>query len=426
VRRLRRDPLGLFAELARRDPGIAEMRLGRHPFFLVCDPVLVGAVLVERSREFASETIAWGGVRAKPPSPPPFGLLRSSDPLVHREARRMLQPAFSRARLAACGSELARYVDESASRWQHGTVVDGTRWMTRLTIELLARSLFGTRLGGRAEPLVDDLETLLGAMETVTSWSADTADLVHLRRLARLRDAHERVREFCAELLAEKRDEGGETVIAALVAAGGGLDDDALTAEVFLVLLAGFKTTASALAWAWSLLAEHPAIEARVQAEADRELGDLPPAGDPLPELPFARAVFTETIRLYPPSWYIGRYAVETLELGGREIPAGASVWISPFVLHHDPRWFARAETFEPDRWLGEPDTDRPRWAFIPFGAGARRCLGETLAWAELAAVLPVIARRWRLRAVDPGRPRALPGPTLRAEGGPRLTLARR
>ena len=183
------------------------------------------------------------------------------------------------------------------------------------------------------------------------------------------------------------------------------------------VFLAGHETTANALAWSWYLLARHPEAERRLHAELDAALGGRPPGLADLARLPYARAVLAEAMRLYPPAWVIGRRCVAPFEVRGATLPARTVVLLSPYVVHRDPRWWPEPAAFRPERWA--PDApERHKFAYFPFGAGTRVCIGEQFAWMEGTLALATIAQRWRLR-LAPGQTVA-PQPmiTLRPRGG--------
>lgn len=164
----------------------------------------------------------------------------------------------------------------------------------------------------------------------------------------------------------------------------------------------------------------------KLHEEIDRVLqGRLPTFAD-LPSLPFAERVVTEAMRLYPPAWIIGRRAIDDYPLGPYVAPKGAIIVISPFVLHHDARYFPEPDRFLPDRWTPEFKASLPPFAYVPFGGGARRCIGDSFAWMELVLVLTTIAQQWRLVAV-PGHP-VVPQAviTLRTKHGLKMTVHRR
>ena len=193
--------------------------------------------------------------------------------------------------------------------------------------------------------------------------------------------------------------------------------------EAMTLFLAGHETTANALTWSLYLLSQHPDVAARLHAEAADARAGGPRGTAETPRSSLAHAVFAEALRLYPPSWGVGRRASEDVVVDRYRIPAGASVLLSPWVIHHDPRWFPDPFRFDVGRWSPQAVAARPRHAFFPFGAGPRQCIGEEFAWAEGAIVLTALARRWRL-SLSPGQRVALePRITLRPKGPLRMRI---
>jgi pentalenene oxygenase len=208
-------------------------------------------------------------------------------------------------------------------------------------------------------------------------------------------------------------------LLSALLAArddedGGRMSDQEIHDQVMTLLLAGVETTASALTWAWHLLASHPEAEARLHAEVDEVLGGRAPTYADVPRLAYTQRVFTETLRLYPPAWMFTRMTAEPTELGGHLLPSGTDVLISPYVIHRIPELFASPAAFDPDRWLPERAQDVARGSYLPFGGGSRKCIGDVFGMTEATLALAALASRWRLRPV--------PGTVVKARAGMSLT----
>jgi cytochrome P450 len=185
---------------------------------------------------------------------------------------------------------------------------------------------------------------------------------------------------------------------------GAGMSDRQLRDEVMTLLLAGHETTANALSWTFYLLGQNPDAEARLHRELDDVLGGRLPTVDDLPRLRYSENVVAESMRLFPPAWALGRRSLKDQELGGARVARGSLVMSSPYLMHRDARFFPDPLRFEPDRFTPEARAARPKFAYFPFGGGARACIGEPFAWMEGVLVLATIAQRWRLRLV-PGHP---------------------
>ncbi|HEY6567900.1 MAG TPA: cytochrome P450, partial [Actinomycetota bacterium] len=223
-------------------------------------------------------------------------------------------------------------------------------------------------------------------------------------------------------LIEQRRERGieGDDLLSLLLAAqedGEGMSDRQVHDEALTLFLAGHETTSNALTWTLWFLARHPEADARLHAELDGVLDAREPTTADLPHLPFTTAVLSESLRLRPPAWAIGRQAVVDHDLGGVVLPEGSVAVVSPWLLHHDERWWPEPNSFRPERWL-DPDPDRPRHAYLPFGGGPRMCIGEGFAWMEAGLVLATLARRWRF-SLEPGaRVEMQPVVTLRPRFG--------
>ena len=384
--------------------------------YLLDDPELLRQVLVVQQHRFARSTGAALLREILGES-----LITSEEPL-HRRRRRMLQPAFHRNRIAAYGADAARESQLALATLHDGESVDIGAAMTRLTLSITGRAFFGAEVGNEAEVLgaalaralrtVSRLGPILEALPPKVGRAWRRLPLPSRVQFWRAR------RELAAILggaIARRRGATGASddllslVLEARDDDGVAFDDRAVADELSTLLFAGHETTANALTWAWYLLAEHPAQRERLHAEVDA-LGAREPNYDDLAQLPVAQAIFAETLRLYPPASAFGRLVVEPCELGGYRIEPGAGVVISPYVSHRNPRYFPEPDRFVPER---HEAATWPEYAFVPFGGGARRCIGDAFARMEGALVLATFARRYRFERTD-GGPIAIGSATLR------------
>jgi cytochrome P450 len=193
-----------------------------------------------------------------------------------------------------------------------------------------------------------------------------------------------------------------------------GMTDEQLRDEVLTIFLAGYETVANALTWTWYLLSQNPEAEANLHAEIDKVLGGRPPSLDDLPGLRYTEMVLAESMRLYPPAWAMGRQSTADVELGPYRFPAGSYFFFSQYIIQRSPEYFPDPLRFDPDRFLPENKAGRPRFAYFPFGAGGRQCIGEAFAWMEGVLMLATIAQKWRLRFVPGQRVEVQPKITLR------------
>jgi cytochrome P450 len=207
---------------------------------------------------------------------------------------------------------------------------------------------------------------------------------------------------------------------------GGGMTDQQLRDEVMTLLLAGHETTAVSLSWIWYLLAQYPEVEKKLWSELRGILNGKAPGMQDLSKLPYTERVVKEAMRLYPPAWAVVRNALKDCDIGGYRVPAGATVVVSQWVMHRDPRYYEQPERFNPDRWLDEKAKAAPKFAYFPFGGGPRTCIGAAFAAMEAALVLAAIAQRFQIRVAQGHPVEPLPTITLRPRHGIQVVLTRR
>lgn len=356
------------------------------------------------------------------------GLLTSEGDLWRRQ-RRTIQPAFRRERIAGFAGvvtdEAAALLDRLQAHVE-GEPVDVVAEMTTLTIGVLGRTLFDMDLsplrgvGGAFEVAQDQAMFEMVTLGALPLW-------LPLARNRRFRAARRQLDDAVAALLAQReRDDAGsgDDVISLLTRAYGdepdpGVRQRRLRDELVTLLLAGHETTASTLSWTWSLLARHPGAAAAVHAEVTGVLGDdRVPSYEDVARLPYTTSVIQEAMRLYPPVWGLPRKAVGPDEIGGYPVPAGADVMICPYTLHRHPGFWEAPGQFRPERFAAAAVGHGHRYAYIPFGAGPRVCVGSHLGMLEATLVAAMVARRFRLELDNGAAPAPEPMLSLRVRGG--------
>ena len=422
-----RRPLPFFDGLARTYGDVAGFHIARQPIVFVSDPERIRDVLVTHARVFHKGR---GLERAKMLLGE--GLLTSEDEF-HLRQRRLAQPAFHRARIAAYADTMATYAARRAARWRDGEQLAVSREMAAYTLAVVGKTLFDTDIESEAHEIGEALGAAIAAFNLSVLPFGELLERLPLPATLRFRRGRERLDATIYRLIAERRasrEDRGDLLSMLLLAQdtegdGGGMSDRQLRDEAMTLLLAGHETTANLLAWTWYLLARNPDAEARLHAEVDAVRAETLGAED-LAHLPFARAVLAESMRLYPPAWILGRRATEPYTLGEHRLPARTIVLMSQWVVHRDPRWWPDAESFRPERWMAGGsalDPVRPKFSYFPFGAGTRVCIGEQFAWLEGTLALATIARRWRLRLASNASVMPQPIITLRVRGGLPMTV---
>ncbi|MGC2391439.1 MAG: cytochrome P450, partial [Candidatus Acidiferrum sp.] len=394
------DPLRYFTEIVREYGDFVGLHILNFRILLINHPDQIEDVLVNHPRKFVKGRVLQANKRV-------FGkgLLTSEGEFWLRQ-RRLVQPAFHRARIAGYASTMVEYAERLVCEWQDGEERDIHKEMMRLTLQIVGKTLFDADVEGDAQDVGKSLELLLklGANFRRTifipQWLPTPTNL-------RLERAIRQIEKVLYRIIAEKRSSGRDAgdLLSMLLAAqdedGSHMNDRQLRDEAITLFLAGHETTANALSWTWWLLAQNHAAEAKLHAELNAVLDGRAPSLDDLPKLIYTNHIITESMRLYPPAWGTARTANEEHEIAGYSVPKGSGVSVAQWTVHRDPRWYDAPEEFRPERWEGDLLKRLPRFAYCPFGGGPRQCIGNTFALMETALVLATIAQRYRFRLVE-------------------------
>ncbi len=423
----RRDRLGFLTRLAREQGDVARFRIGPYRVWQLAHPDLVHDVLVTHAQRFRK-----GPVLQRAKLVLGDGLL-TSEGEHHRRHRRLLNHAFHPDRITEYAGAMVDRAASTSERWVEGAPTDVHKQTVRMTLATAGATLLGTEVESDVDVIEHAIDDLLSAYQLAFvpfGWRLQRLPVGPARRLQRGRAALHRLVD---RAIIERRTSGDDAgdLLSNLVLADPSdrLSDDEIRDEALTLLLAGHETTANALAFSLHLLAQDPELEARVHAEVDTVLEGRRPTADDRDQLPVCRGVFTEALRLFPPSWAMGREALTDHPIDGHDgevVRAGEVVVAPQWVVHRDPRWWEEPDRCDPDRWSPDAKAVHPRSAFFPFGSGARQCIGEGFARTEGVLALATITSQWRLRPL-PERPLELePLITLRPRGGLWLRPERR
>jgi cytochrome P450 len=426
--RFRRDPLSFLQRLVKQYGDFVRFPMGGQLMSFVNDPESIQDVLVTYNSNFVKGRALQRARRLLGQ-----GLLTSESDL-HRRQRRLVQPAFHRQRIASYASVMVEHADRTSNRWRNADTFDMSQEMMRLTLGIVAKTLFDADVQSEADEIGEAMTCILRMFNLLMFPFAELIEKLPLPQMRRYHRMRARLDSVIYRIINERRQSGedhGDLLSMLLFAQdheddSGGMSDTQVRDEALTLFLAGHETTANALSWSWYLLSQNPEVERKLHAELDEVLhGRLPTIGD-VPNLPYTEMIVTESIRLYPPAWAIGRRALTEQKIGKHVVPADSIVLLSPFVTQRDARFFAEPDRFDPDRWTAEAKQSRPQYAYFPFGGGLRRCIGEGFAWAEAILVLATLASRWRVHLVPGTRvaPKALI--TLRPKNGVHVTIERR
>jgi cytochrome P450 len=406
-------------------PDVVHLKLGVGDFYLITSPPMIQEVLVTRQREFIKGEFLQNTKKV-------FGegLLTSEGDLHHRQ-RRLIQPAFHSDRIRAYADIITAYEGRLTDGWRDGETRDAHAEMTKLTMSIIAKCLFDIDVESRSESISEDLTLIIEYFDRLSSPLSRL--LERLPSSKKYQAAVKRTDAFVYDMIRERRSSGrdrGDLMSMLLTAKdedGSEMSDSQVRDEVLITFAAGHETTSNALTWTWHLLSQNPAVEKRLHEEVDSVLkGGSPPTFEDTGRLPYTTKVLTESMRLYPPAWVLTREALDDCVVGGYSIPKGANVILSQYVTHHDPRFFRDPERFDPDRWTPEMRASLPKFAYFPFGGGARSCVGEPFAWMEGTLLIAAISRRWEMRHSRGQKVEMSPNITLRPKRGMTMELRRR
>ncbi|MBK7392786.1 MAG: cytochrome P450 [Chloracidobacterium sp.] len=407
---------------------VTTFRMGPARVYFINHPDLIRDILVVNAEKFIK-----GRALQRAQKLLGKGLLTSENEF-HLRQRRMIQPAFHRTRIAEYARSMTGYADRMAGDWQDGTVYDIDQEMMRLTLQIVGKTLFDADVEDDAGDVGKAMETIIGMFNFLVLPFSEILEKLPFPHTIRFNRARKLLDNIIYKIIDERRASGedrGDLLSMLLMAQdeddGTGMTNEQVRDEVMTLFLAGHETTANALTWTFYLLSQNPEAEAKLHAELDAVLNGRAATIDDLAALKYTEHVLAESMRLYPPAWAIGRFAVADHELGGYTIPKGSTVLCSPFILQHDARFWDNASEFMPERWESQSVKEAgQKNIYFPFGGGVRRCIGESFAWTEGILLLATLARKWKLE-LPPGQQIGLkPLITLRPKYGMRMMCQNR
>lgn len=423
------DPIPLFEHLSRTFGPIAHYRFLGTLIVFVNDPDMVGEILINQAGSFVKErTLQRMKILLGE------GLITSDDP-IHMRQRKLLAPAFHRQRIAGYAEAIVQSAHDQIAQidtWQPGQIVDIGDQMMRLSLRIVARTLFDQEVTPEVLSVVDEVNRIMDLYNFLVVAPAIEHFLhLPLPGVSTFRHARNRLNAIVGRMIADRRAlprdvlESKGDLLSTLVAAhyeaedsadgtsgnsgspagspagvATGMTDTQVRDEALTIFLAGYETVANALTWTWYLLSQNPEAANRMYAEVNEVLGTGANARTAtladLPQLRYTEMVFAEAMRLYPPAWAMGRKSTAPIQLGEFRFPAGANFFFSQYVIQRSANFWDDPEAFQPERHTPENKVGRHRFTYFPFGAGRRQCIGESFAWMEGVLSLATIAQHWR------------------------------
>ena len=426
-RRYAEDPFEFMRECADAYGDIVRFELGPQETYMLTNPADIQRVLVGDAEKYRKADFGDSAIDRLLGD----GLLMS-DGATWRKQRDLATPSFHPKRLAGLTEMMADHAAETVDSWEPGEQVDVQLEMARLTVRIIVNAMFGTDVDDeRVESVQENLEPLGARFEPnpkrfiIPDWAPTEANREFDAALAELEAVID-------DMLADRRgtqhnpavDPASDAIAGGIPgAAGSGADaevpmdllsvllrahdrgeqtDANLRDELVTILLAGHDTTALTLTYTWYLLSNHPDAATRLQQEVDEVVGDGRPSLTDIQRLDFTEQVLNEAMRLYPPVYTLFRETNVGVKHGGYRIPADATLMLPQWVVHRSPRWWDEPDTFDPDRWESQRQTDRPRFASFPFGGGPRMCIGKRFSLMEAKLIIATVAQQYDLEYVGP------------------------
>ncbi|GHO81755.1 cytochrome P450 [Ktedonobacter sp. SOSP1-85] len=419
---LQRNPLAFMRSTRAQYGHLVRLSLAGTPVVCAYAPEHVLYCLTEHPRDFTS---LQSQQRSNMREVLGEGLL-TTEGEIHRQQRRLVQPAFHRQRIDQYADVMVRYTEQMLETWQPGQELELASAMQHLTLRIIVHTLFSVEELSQANQLSEAFTAVigrppqgLGRPRVLSRFSAQTRDFNRGKKT---------LDDFVYGLIQQRRATGGDRgdILDMLLTAqeeGQGMSDSQVHDQVMTLVAAGHETTQNSLCWTFYLLAQHPEIRQKLLLELHTVLAGHAPTVADLARLPYLEWVMNESWRVLPPVWRMGRRAIRDFTLGDYHLPAGTIVLLSQWVTHNDAEIWHDPQEFRPERWDPIQGEKVPRGAYFPFGLGPRICIGMPFAQMETKLLLAAILQRYTPEPVPDHPIELLPRVTLRPKHGMRVTL---
>ena len=420
------EPLEYLKRCAQDYGDIMQIRLGTTAIYMLSSPEYIERVLVTQNSKYQKSRFTQ---RRK--SLFGNGLIFSEGDFWLRQ-RRLMQPAFHQKRVASYGQAMIQLSQKMAEGWQDSETLNIHESMMQLSLEIVLKTLFDTESAGDAEKIGQVLDILIDQVSAAAVRPIQFPDWLPTPGNQRYNAALSQLDAIIQQIISDHRrretDNGDllSTLLHVQDEDGSRMTDKQLRDEVVNLYIAGHETVALTLAYTWRLLAENPAVEAKLHDELERVLAGRTPTMEDLANLPYTEQIITESMRLYPPVWGVFRDCKVADEIGGYPIAPGTVVLLSPWVVHHDAQYYTEPETFQPERWDKTSKQPIPRYAYFPFGGGQRLCVGNIFAMVEARLVFATLAQRWSFSLPAGSSLELIPSITIRPKNGITLIAHKR
>jgi cytochrome P450 len=422
------DSLAFTLSVSRKYGDIAYYRFGPLDVYHLCHPDLAQQILVEQPEKFRKPELlrhAFGPFAGE-------GLL-TSEGAVWKQQRKLMQQAFHHRQLAAHGNVMVAQTRGMMDAFAEGQVHEISSEMAELTLNIVAKCLFGAELPSELKEIRGAMVAMLAAASRrvngilrLPPWAPTAGNIMERRALTKMDVLLRELVEGRRSLKKQRDDLLSVLVTATDEASGGGMTDKQLRDEMLTLFLAGHETTANALTWTWFLLSQHPEVEAKLWDELDRVLDGRAPEPSDLVKLPYTEMVIRESLRLYPPAPAVAREPVGDVTIAGYRIREGSLLSVNTYALQRDARFYPDPERYDPERFSPGWEERIPRYAYLPFGAGPRVCIGNAFAMTEARLILATVAQHYKLSLEPDQKVVPVQVITVKPRGPVRMKLQRR
>ena len=433
LRKFMRDPLKTLTDLAHRYGDICHFKFGRQHVYLINHPEYIEDILVSNHRNFIKSRGLQISKRLLGE-----GLL-TSEADYHERQRRLILPTFQPNRIKRYTDIMTSYSMRMCSTWNDGSILDIHKEMMRVTAAIISMTVLGSDIKVGDDEISEALLTCMRYFNRLRMPFGELIEKIPILSINKgFQLAKNKLDSVVHSMIKEHRenlDKGHKDLLDTLLQAQdeeagiGRMTDLQLRDEVMTIFLAGHETTANALTWTLYLLSQNPTVEKRLHEELSSVLGDedkfVGPTISDVQKLGYTNKILTESLRLYPPAWTIGRQAINDYKVGNYVVPSGSIILMSQYVMHRDPRYYHEPDRFYPERWTQEFKSRLPRFSYFPFGGGIRSCVGESFALMEATLLIAIICRYWKLRPIPDQKIALNPLITLRPRYGMRMKITK-
>jgi cytochrome P450 len=424
----RRDSIGFLRKIAKEYGDIVHFKIGPIRIVLLNHPDFIKEVLSTQHRSFvkgrplemAKELLGEG--------------LLTSEGDFHKRQSRIIQPAFHRNMIESFVPAMMKCVTRLMNRWEDGMKVDMKDEMTKTSVEIAGMTLFNSDIEHETSEISKALDTATSLFGRISLPFSEWLLKIPLPGNLRFYRAKKRLDSTINRMINERRRnkiDNGDLISILLRSQnekvnGGGMSDQQIRDEAMTLFLTAFDTTSTALTWTWYLLSQNPEVETELHEEIDHVLNGRLPTAEDFAQLKYTRMLFGESMRIYPPSYVIPRQALEDFPIDKYIVPRGSIILMSPYLIHHDSRFYRDPEKFDPHAWDKHSHGQNSKYEYFPFSRGPRSCIGEPFAWMQGILMLASIAQLWRIKLVPDHPVELLPLINLRPKYGMMMTLHRR